>query len=119
MMWSPSRDTSLTTNYADSTISAMSSRCRVKPKDLALFFWRLWPVARLSFAAEIPEPDLVMEDNEGRLFKYAAGEQLASVLDWALCHPRELALMGARPRQKASTPDGINSGNRSYLGSTQ
>jgi glycosyltransferase involved in cell wall biosynthesis len=46
-------------------------------------------------------PDLVTDGVEGRLFNYSADEQLASILEWALCHPRELALMGTRARQKA------------------
>lgn len=46
-------------------------------------------------------PDLVTDGVEGRLFNYGGDEQLASILEWALGHPRELALMGARARQKA------------------
>ena len=46
-------------------------------------------------------PDLITDGVEGRLFNYGADEQLASILEWALCHPGELALMGARARQKA------------------
>jgi hypothetical protein len=46
-------------------------------------------------------PDLITDGVEGRLFNYGADEQLASILEWALGHPRELALMRARARQKA------------------
>jgi glycosyltransferase involved in cell wall biosynthesis len=46
-------------------------------------------------------PDLITDGVEGRLFNYGADEQLASILEWALSHPHELALMGARARQKA------------------
>ena len=46
-------------------------------------------------------PDLITDGVEGGLFNYGADEQLASILDWAFSHPRELALMGARARQKA------------------
>jgi glycosyltransferase involved in cell wall biosynthesis len=46
-------------------------------------------------------PDLITDGVEGRLFNYGADEQLASILEWALGHPRELALMGASARQKA------------------
>jgi glycosyltransferase involved in cell wall biosynthesis len=48
-------------------------------------------------------PDLITDGVEGRLFNYGADEQLASILEWALGHPRELALMGTRARQKALT----------------
>ena len=46
-------------------------------------------------------PDLVTDGVEGRLFNYGADEQLASILEWALGNPDELALMGLRARQKA------------------
>jgi glycosyltransferase involved in cell wall biosynthesis len=46
-------------------------------------------------------PDSVTDGVEGRLFYYGGDEQLASILEWALAHPRGLASMGARARQKA------------------
>jgi len=46
-------------------------------------------------------PDLVTDGVEGRLFNYGSDEQLATILEWALGHPRELTLMGTSARQKA------------------
>lgn len=46
-------------------------------------------------------PDLVTDGVEGRLFEYGDDDQLATVLEWALGHPKELAEMGPLARQRA------------------
>jgi glycosyltransferase involved in cell wall biosynthesis len=46
-------------------------------------------------------PDLVSDGVEGRLFDYGDDDQLATVLEWALSHPTELAEMGVQGRQRA------------------
>lgn len=46
-------------------------------------------------------PDLVTDGVEGRLYDYGDDEHLATVLEWALTHPQQLAEMGQRARQRA------------------